>query len=257
VENSGSGEVGTETVFHYHQDGGLVWAEYSGGEIVRGTLIAKCSPDGRLDMRYQHYNRKGELMTGRCISTPELLPDGRIRLNEKWQWTSGDLSTGESAIEEAKIVMFRVKHYFFLVSSRNATPKDLRSFFGKSGDASLPDDLIHYIYDSLSWIPSFIPGSKMGPQNGLDLYGVTAIKLDGAVVLKNVFEAWRDVFALGPDVITLTGHFTFETENDRVGDYQKLCVDKAELISDLNGVIRLCDELMDSNEEKLILHTGI
>ena len=100
VANSAGGDVGGETVFHYHQDGELVWAEYSGGEIVFGTLIAKCRYDGTLDMRYQHLNQSGELMTGECISTPERLADGRIRLHEKWRWTSGDLSTGESGIEE-------------------------------------------------------------------------------------------------------------------------------------------------------------
>jgi len=39
-------------------------------------------------------------MTGVCRSTPELLPDGRIRLHEKWQWTCGDRASGESIIEE-------------------------------------------------------------------------------------------------------------------------------------------------------------
>lgn len=100
IENSASGEVGSETVFHYHQNGDLVWAEYGGGDIVYGTLIAKCNADGKLDIRYQHLNRSGELMTGECNSTPEILADGRIRLHEKWQWTSGDLSGGESVIEE-------------------------------------------------------------------------------------------------------------------------------------------------------------
>jgi hypothetical protein len=100
IENSASGEVGSETVFHYHQNGDLVWAEYGGGDIVYGTLIAKCGADGKLDMRYQHLNRSGELMTGECISTPEILADGRIRLHEKWRWTSGDLSSGRSVIEE-------------------------------------------------------------------------------------------------------------------------------------------------------------
>lgn len=51
-------------------------------------------------MRYQHVNAEGELMTGICRSTPEVLADGRIRLHEKWRWTSGDLSSGESIIEE-------------------------------------------------------------------------------------------------------------------------------------------------------------
>lgn len=100
VQNSATGEVSSETVFRYFQDGDIVWAEYSGGEIVRGHLIAKCDGEGRLDMRYQHINRQGELMTGVCRSTPEVLPDGRIRLRERWQWTSGDLSSGESTIEE-------------------------------------------------------------------------------------------------------------------------------------------------------------
>src|ERR1041384_7019050 len=100
IKNSGTGEVGAETVFHYHQKETIVWAEYGGGEIVRGTLIAICNAAGELDMRYQHINKNGELMTGKCFSAPEVLPGGRIRLHEKWQWTSGDLSSGESVIEE-------------------------------------------------------------------------------------------------------------------------------------------------------------
>lgn len=100
VANSGTGEVGSETIFQYSQEGKIVWASYKGGEIVFGSLIAKCDAESNLDMRYQHINTKGELMTGICRSTPELLPDGRIRLHERWQWTSGDLSRGESAIEE-------------------------------------------------------------------------------------------------------------------------------------------------------------
>lgn len=100
ISNSDSGEVGSDTVFQYHHAGDLVWGEYAGGEIVRGMLIAKVLEDASLDMRYQHINQNGELMTGVCRSTPELLPDGRLRLYENWQWTSGDLSSGQSVIEE-------------------------------------------------------------------------------------------------------------------------------------------------------------
>jgi hypothetical protein len=100
VRNSETGEVSADTVFHYRQQGDLVWAEYSGGAIRFGTLIAKAQPDGALDMRYQHVNTAGELMTGKCFSQPEMLADGRLRLHEKWQWTTGDLLCGESVIEE-------------------------------------------------------------------------------------------------------------------------------------------------------------
>lgn len=100
VQNSETGEVSSETIFYYHQKDNLVWAEYAGGEIVFGSLIAKVTENDSLDMRYQHLNAKGELMTGRCFSTPEITADGKIRLREKWQWTSGDYSKGDSVVEE-------------------------------------------------------------------------------------------------------------------------------------------------------------
>lgn len=100
ISNSETGEVSGETTFYYRQKDNFVWAEYSGGAIIFGTLIAKIVENGVLEMRYQHLNRNNELMTGKCISTPEILPDGKIRLYEKWQWTSGDLSAGESIVEE-------------------------------------------------------------------------------------------------------------------------------------------------------------
>ena len=100
VTNTNNGEVSSETQFHYHQQGQIVWAEYAGGPIVKGLLIATVQNDDSLEMRYQHVNTEGELMTGRCHSTPERLPDGRIQLLERWQWTSGDHSSGESLIEE-------------------------------------------------------------------------------------------------------------------------------------------------------------
>lgn len=102
VTNSASGESSAKTVFYYHQNNDLVWAEYEGGEIVFGNLIAKVDPQNNLEMCYQHINQKGDLRTGRCTSTPEIQADGRIKMHEKWQWTSGDFSRGESVIEEIK-----------------------------------------------------------------------------------------------------------------------------------------------------------
>ena len=100
VENTETGEVGGETRFHYRQSGDVVTASYRGGRIVEGHLIAKVLSDGVLDMRYHHVNDQGELMLGTCRSTPESLPDGRLRFHEEWQWLSGDRSSGRSVIEE-------------------------------------------------------------------------------------------------------------------------------------------------------------
>ena len=100
VANTANGEVGAGTVFEYHQDGDAVWATYRGGGVTLGTLVATVDGEGRLDMRYAHVNDAGALMTGVCTSTPEALPDGRLRLHETWRWTSGDGSSGTSTLEE-------------------------------------------------------------------------------------------------------------------------------------------------------------
>lgn len=100
VQNSETGEVSAETRFYYHQKGNVVWAEYSGGEIIFGNLIAKVFDDDSLEMSYQHLNKQGELMTGKCLSKPEILANKKIRLHEKWQWNCGDFSEGESIVEE-------------------------------------------------------------------------------------------------------------------------------------------------------------
>ncbi len=102
VQNSANGEVEAGTRFHYRQAGAVVWATYSGGGIQFGTLVATVDAAGVLDMRYSHVNQAGALMTGRCRSTPEVLPDGRLRLHEAWQWTSGDHSAGQSIVEEVR-----------------------------------------------------------------------------------------------------------------------------------------------------------
>lgn len=100
VETAANGEVGRETVFHYRQTGDVVWATYAGGGVHMGTLVATVDDAGGLDMRYAHVNAAGALMTGTRHSTPERLADGRLRLHERWQWTSGDLSAGTSVVEE-------------------------------------------------------------------------------------------------------------------------------------------------------------
>lgn len=102
VANTDNGEVGADTVFRYHQDGDLVWAEYDGGDIVRGHLLATVLPDGCLDMRYHHVNRQGQLMIGQCLSTPERTADGRLKFKEAWQWLCGDMSSGHSEIIEQR-----------------------------------------------------------------------------------------------------------------------------------------------------------
>lgn len=100
VSNSENGETSADTVFHYQQTGNILTSAYAGGQIKVGHLIGLVDENGVIDMRYHQVNENNEIMTGICRSIPELLPDGKIRLHETWQWTSGDYSKGHSVIEE-------------------------------------------------------------------------------------------------------------------------------------------------------------
>lgn len=100
ISNTENGETSNETLFHYKQVGNILTSEYAGGKIKYGHLIGLVDNAGKIEMRYHQVNESGELMTGICSSTPEMLANGKIRLHESWEWTSGDKSKGESIIEE-------------------------------------------------------------------------------------------------------------------------------------------------------------
>ena len=98
--NSENGEVGEQTNFTYHQNGNLLWAEYSGGDILKGSLIGTVLCNGELDFVYHHMNQNMQIKTGKCHSVPTVQENGKIELSEQWQWTSGDYSKGESLLVE-------------------------------------------------------------------------------------------------------------------------------------------------------------
>jgi hypothetical protein len=100
ISNTENGETSSETIFHYEQKGNVLTAVYSGGKIRLGHLIGLVDETGNIDMRYHQVNITDELMTGICQSKPEFLPNGKLRLHETWEWTSGNKSKGTSVIEE-------------------------------------------------------------------------------------------------------------------------------------------------------------
>jgi hypothetical protein len=100
IENTTNGEVSSKTVFDYKQEGNILSATYSGGEIVKGTLIGIVKEDGCITFRYNHVNVHHDIRGGQCTSVPEILSDGRIRLHESWRWLDRDQSEGESIVEE-------------------------------------------------------------------------------------------------------------------------------------------------------------
>jgi hypothetical protein len=98
VADQAPGQVGTRTRFTYHEQDGRVWAEYAGGDVVRGHLVGTRVGD-RLDFRYVQLKRDGTTASGHCLTDVVLLEDGRVRLEESWEWESGE-GSGTSVVEE-------------------------------------------------------------------------------------------------------------------------------------------------------------
>ncbi len=47
----------------------MIWAEYGGGEILKGFLIGKWIDDTQIEFTYQHLNQSLENRLGRCCTT--------------------------------------------------------------------------------------------------------------------------------------------------------------------------------------------
>ncbi|MEU4659115.1 hypothetical protein AB0G32_35150 [Streptomyces sp. NPDC023723] len=98
VADQAPGQVGTRTRFTYHEEDGAVWAEYAGGDVVRGHLVGTRAGD-RLDFRYVQLRTDGSTACGHCVSSAVALPDGRVRLTETWRWESRP-GGGTSVVEQ-------------------------------------------------------------------------------------------------------------------------------------------------------------
>lgn len=98
VADQAPGQVGTRTRFTYQEEQGTIWADYAGGDVVRGHLVGTRTGD-RLDFRYVQLKQDGTTSSGHCVSTVVGLADGRVRLEERWEWESQE-GGGTSVVEE-------------------------------------------------------------------------------------------------------------------------------------------------------------
>ncbi len=100
LTNSENGEVSTETLFLYKQDGDLVTADYSGGSIKHGKIIAKQDENGNLEMVYNCLTNDEELKSGKAHAKVSINLNERVQLDLNWQWLDGDKSSGTSTYIE-------------------------------------------------------------------------------------------------------------------------------------------------------------
>lgn len=95
VQNSDNGKVNTETIFEYKQDGNLVTADYVGGTITYGKIIADLQED-KLNMLYQCLTTGNELKAGKAIAQISLTENGKIKLKLDWEWLTNENNKGTS-----------------------------------------------------------------------------------------------------------------------------------------------------------------
>ncbi len=85
IENSENGNVSSETIFKYKQEGNLVTANYYGGTIKYGKIIANLS-NNTLNMLYQCITTENELKAGKAIAKISLTSNNKIKLKLNWEW---------------------------------------------------------------------------------------------------------------------------------------------------------------------------
>jgi len=94
LKNSTNGEVDTETVFKYQQKENLVTAEYYGGTIKYGKIIALLKGD-KLEMLYQCLTTDNELKAGKALAKITT-KNGKIKLTLEWEWLNKKGEKGQS-----------------------------------------------------------------------------------------------------------------------------------------------------------------
>lgn len=85
LENSSEGKANSETIFEYYQDGELVTADYNGGDIRYGKIIALLKNE-ELHMRYQCLTMTNELKSGKAVAKISLTEKNKIKLRLDWEW---------------------------------------------------------------------------------------------------------------------------------------------------------------------------
>ncbi|MDQ9009965.1 hypothetical protein RFI36_09995 [Acinetobacter gerneri] len=100
VANTANGDVNSATRFYYNQKNGVVTATYSGGFVVKGSIIGKMLDEYSFEICYQHLTVAGELKAGYCKSKISLLDNDVIKIDETWKFLTGDQAEGTSELVE-------------------------------------------------------------------------------------------------------------------------------------------------------------
>jgi len=148
-------------------------------------------------------------------------------------------------------------HDFLMLSRTEHRFSDYRQFIHDPRAVRLADDLLHYIADTLEWIPTHNP-AKNESHRGLCFYGPTVIHTEGASAAAEIFGAWSTLFACGPKNCKLTGGWTMiENDPPNEGEYEKLNFDRDDLVRKLRQIADYAKHVVDTDGDCFILHLGV
>ncbi len=146
-----------------------------------------------------------------------------------------------------------LRHEFGLLSE--AIPYSSYSQYFARLDIKIDDDIVLYIWDTLTWVPTLNPATRIAGY-GLNYHGVTIIDKHGAEKLSSICRLWAELFDLGPDQLELTGQFGWtEGGVQASGEYLILKARKGELVQSLRSLAQYADRAASGNY--YILHAGI
>jgi hypothetical protein len=91
-------EVNQDTVFQFHQENNMIWAEYSGGKVKRGRLIGLINGN-TLTHHYIQVNLNNEINSGEGKSQIQQNEEGKLQIVEEWEWKSQE-GKGKSVMTE-------------------------------------------------------------------------------------------------------------------------------------------------------------
>jgi hypothetical protein len=87
---------------------------------------------------------------------------------------------------------------FLLLSSREHAYTDYLRWRNKPRAVKVHDDIMRYIRDTLTCITCYNPATKMAKHKGLNFYGPTVIKSEGAIIAGSIFAAWAILLSNEP-----------------------------------------------------------
>jgi len=118
--------------------------------------------------------------------------------------------------------------------------------------------VMHYRHYTLNWITCYNPAQKMMKHKGLNFYGPTVIKKDGALAAEKLFTTWATLFSIGPKRIKLTGAYGWtEGEAKETGSYSAIRIDRDEVVDKLRTLAKYSESVANSKGVLFLLHLGI